>query len=911
MPSDTDDEEEEEEGDDEHNYFHELYQREGREGAMHLENGENWLRLVVSSSGQQNDILQDILEDTQQEETPHGTPYPSILSLSNVGSIDAPNKECYLCLDVDDSYMTIKDMRTRTLASDKDDDDDEEEFEICIQRQKKRATTTPLRKDREEVDDDDKKKKKESAFGPLERLHRRQLRVLLPGDRICTRCPIEEEVGLVLTYRRYKGVHRRTQYAPSQMSVTMRRNLSVESMVIESLEEEKDDEDEDQEEKEQKNNSNNNKSNETQGSQSSVETGPVVSHSIETTASSRPATQDGSRTLVVLEEGGGGGGGGEGNDEATTSICDDDEDDPEATQPFPIPTEFGTQPSVGKERSQDGNGSNDDDDATTLDGEQETSELVFDSGGMSNSTQRLGSNQSSRVDVQDDLQNSCESVRKKLFDEETDDGTDRKQDKIQAHEGGCGSKLDKEVVRRPENGVPEQIEVTEHIQTTDSIGQQVNGLQTRKDTENTEAQKLHTRHSEIALFPKTGAETNDQTKDRGQATRKQNEHLSQTELSKNVGETIDKVLQPKETEQVTLRQHERRSQTEPSENVAETIDKELQPKDMGQATLQQCERRSQTGPSEKDAQMIDRELIGEDKRQETGEQDECRWQTASSEKDVISGTTDTDGRSLNDSTAPKSRVDGTSAVEPQETEENKAETSARDGEPNVNEKQASLAVTRDEQANNAAGASIHRDKDVVDSPQGTEINIEVNPGEGGEESSTSTVLTEVEGEKGAEVSGLSPRLKALKSFAERRIEAPQEKGGEEMVVSQGDDEEIDDPVKSEVAHKLLCLGRQSLDVGAYGGDNDKSQDVPKPDSRTQRSTQHSQISVASSTSRRESQGEEKKFPQKRRRRSSKESTGGAKRSRRYEGSTTPIRVLVTKVEIEPKHRHVSSVVHAQ
>ena len=309
--------------------------------------------------------------------------------------------------------------------------------------------------------------------------------------------------------------------------------------------------------------------------------------------------------------------------------------------------------------------------------------------------------------------------------------------------------------------------------------------------------------------------------------------------------------------------------------------------------------------------MIDRELIGEDKRQETGEQDECRWQTASSEKDVISGTTDTDGRSLNDSTAPKSRVDGTSAVEPQETEENKAETSARDGEPNVNEKQASLAVTRDEQANNAAGASIHRDKDVVDSPQGTEINIEVNPGEGGEESSTSTVLTEVEGEKGAEVSGLSPRLKALKSFAERRIEAPQEKGGEEMVVSQGDDEEIDDPVKSEVAHKLLCLGRQSLDVGAYGGDNDKSQDVPKPDSRTQRSTQHSQISVASSTSRRESQGEEKKFPQKRRRRSSKESTGGAKRSRRYEGSTTPIRVLVTKVEIEPKHRHVSSVVHAQ
>jgi hypothetical protein len=97
------------------------------ETSLNLAQGENWLRLVVTLD--RNTVLQDT-----QETSAGVSPNPSIISLVEVGTIDAPTDDCYICIDVDGPYAAIKDMRTPIASF-------EEEtvavFEVCLARRKR------------------------------------------------------------------------------------------------------------------------------------------------------------------------------------------------------------------------------------------------------------------------------------------------------------------------------------------------------------------------------------------------------------------------------------------------------------------------------------------------------------------------------------------------------------------------------------------------------------------------------------------------------------------------------------------------------------------------------------------------------------------------------------------------------
>ena len=94
---------------------------EGRsQEVLHLCQGENWLRLVVSAGGL------DLLADTQDEDL-DGVPNPSIISLEEVGSVQWPTEDCYVCIDLDGESAAIKDMRSIT-------DQDSEGFVVCLQK---------------------------------------------------------------------------------------------------------------------------------------------------------------------------------------------------------------------------------------------------------------------------------------------------------------------------------------------------------------------------------------------------------------------------------------------------------------------------------------------------------------------------------------------------------------------------------------------------------------------------------------------------------------------------------------------------------------------------------------------------------------------------------------------------------
>lgn len=146
-----------------------------------LEEGENWLRLLRKAG-------KSVLDDTQDMSQEIGAFYPSILSMNSIGGkIPMNQQDCYLCLDVDEGVLAIKDMRypsyVGTLSnSDHENSNDDEE----------RSTTSfPLGIARS------------STKYTWEVLARRQLRVLSPGDRICTfyNPTIDLADGLVLEYR--------------------------------------------------------------------------------------------------------------------------------------------------------------------------------------------------------------------------------------------------------------------------------------------------------------------------------------------------------------------------------------------------------------------------------------------------------------------------------------------------------------------------------------------------------------------------------------------------------------------------------------------------------------------------------------------------------------------------------------
>jgi hypothetical protein len=201
-------------------YYHELI---NAGDALALEEGENWLRLVIAKAGNNNNVLDDT-----QDAMPLGAPFPSILSLKEVGSIDAPSSDCFICIDVDGPFTAVKDMRPLTDGSPSDDEDDDQihEIEVCIQRRK-----FPVQEDDDDDDDDE-----ETNYHPPDVLPRRQLRLLCPSDRICTRRQQQgsdqNRCGLVLSYKRGKisEGNRKQLSASSQQSSTQDSTVQLEGM---------------------------------------------------------------------------------------------------------------------------------------------------------------------------------------------------------------------------------------------------------------------------------------------------------------------------------------------------------------------------------------------------------------------------------------------------------------------------------------------------------------------------------------------------------------------------------------------------------------------------------------------------------------------------------------------------------
>lgn len=158
------------------------------DAALNLAQGENWLRLLASLRN--NSVLQDT------QETAIGTvPFPSVSSLSEIGTIDAPTEDCYICIDVDGPYVSIKDMRAPLSSQESEDD----VFDVCIKRRKQRHEKIAELADSQETGIGEE-------YHALEALERRQLRMLHQGDCIVVR---NNSVGsgsdLVLEYHQYKA----------------------------------------------------------------------------------------------------------------------------------------------------------------------------------------------------------------------------------------------------------------------------------------------------------------------------------------------------------------------------------------------------------------------------------------------------------------------------------------------------------------------------------------------------------------------------------------------------------------------------------------------------------------------------------------------------------------------------------
>jgi hypothetical protein len=139
--------------------------------SLDIEQGENWLRLVDRKSAPGSSKTQTETQDTTTGND--DAPYPSILSLEQLGELGSIDKKsiegCIVCIDVDGPYLAIKDMRSLTTSAsqqetrNKDGGGTETEYELRIAR-KGQSTL---------------------VISSLERLARRQLRLLHHGDRLC------------------------------------------------------------------------------------------------------------------------------------------------------------------------------------------------------------------------------------------------------------------------------------------------------------------------------------------------------------------------------------------------------------------------------------------------------------------------------------------------------------------------------------------------------------------------------------------------------------------------------------------------------------------------------------------------------------------------------------------------------
>lgn len=145
-----------------------------------IEEGENWLRLLPKEG---RSILDDT-QDTQEllDESQSSTVYPSIVALSNVGVVEAPSLDCFICIDLDGGTVAIKDMRTPDTSENLSCDIDGSHSSSNL------GTRSRLGIYRKQT-------------GYWEVLHRRRLRILSPGDRICTSFENYKPGGLCLEYQ--------------------------------------------------------------------------------------------------------------------------------------------------------------------------------------------------------------------------------------------------------------------------------------------------------------------------------------------------------------------------------------------------------------------------------------------------------------------------------------------------------------------------------------------------------------------------------------------------------------------------------------------------------------------------------------------------------------------------------------
>jgi hypothetical protein len=249
--------------------------------------GENWLRLMTITSGLKFLADDNDDEDTQQQQQQQqekddhrdDIPIPSILSLQEVGTVQWPTDDCYICIDVDHDIATVKDMRNWIQSDSQRSIKNGPNFLLCLQKKKRQNSSFPKNTRRPSAqscnsnmdnhmthlddnnnahslsDDDDNKASndddedhEDSLYHKLEELPRRQLRLLHPGDRLCTitlpavvdstqQGTIRSEVdptqqqeqsgilGLILTYQQYCGSD--NLRSPTQMSqLTMGSTLA-------------------------------------------------------------------------------------------------------------------------------------------------------------------------------------------------------------------------------------------------------------------------------------------------------------------------------------------------------------------------------------------------------------------------------------------------------------------------------------------------------------------------------------------------------------------------------------------------------------------------------------------------------------------------------------------------------------
>jgi hypothetical protein len=173
----------------------------GEATSLNLAQGENWLRLVVSLD------TNAALLDTQ--ETTIAKPFPSISSLMETGTIDAPTSDCYICIDVDGAHVAIKDMRPPMLSQESSEED---MFEVCLLQRKTRSEKLAALVDSQASD-------KDEQYHALEPLERRQLKFLNPGDRIVARNTNGGDAdGLVLEYVKRKGEPREKEEEDVEMT---------------------------------------------------------------------------------------------------------------------------------------------------------------------------------------------------------------------------------------------------------------------------------------------------------------------------------------------------------------------------------------------------------------------------------------------------------------------------------------------------------------------------------------------------------------------------------------------------------------------------------------------------------------------------------------------------------------------